>query len=104
MRLTLDQLEKDLNELGESIKVEMGFYEFEKLVLYLSEKLIAIEKKRPGILNQLFYRIDIPEEKINLIKGGKKEFFETASILILKRELQKVVIREYYKKKLNDES
>ena len=104
LRLTINQLEKDFNELGESIIEEIRFFEFEKLVFLLSEKLIDLKKKRSGILSQLFYRIDIPEEKINLINDGENRFFENISVLILKRELQKVVIREYYKNKFNDES
>ena len=98
LELTLRQLEKDFNEIGEQLTFSYEKISFENLVASLKNQLIAIENKRPGILNQLFYRIDLPEKKIKAVRDGNADFYFSAAELILKRELQKVVIREYYKK------
>lgn len=98
LQLTLTQTEKDIREIGENIELNNNFISFQNLVLILSEKLISIDKKNPALLQQLFYRIDIPESKIKLLSKEGANFYNKAAELILKRELQKVVIREHYKK------
>lgn len=98
LKLTLIQTEKDFQEIGESIEIEKNFISFESLVLMLSEKLNHIDKKNPSLLQQLFYRIDISETKVKNIINESDNFFKQVAELILKRELQKVVIREHYKK------
>ena len=51
-------------------------------------------------LNKLLYRIDISERQIfKLIQNDKNNIPEAITHLIIRRELQKVVIRNYHKKK-----
>jgi hypothetical protein len=50
---------------------------------------------------ELLYRIDISEKQFHKLSSEKKDVAQEAIVseLIIKRELQKVVIREYFKKK-----
>ena len=104
IKLTLQQLKKDFAEFGVEFDEPLRHFTFDHLVGFLKEKLISIDKSQPGILTQLYYRIDLPEEKLRQIMENKNNFFENAAILILKRELQKVVIKEFYKNKLQHET
>lgn len=59
------------------------------------------ETKADADLLQLLYRIDISEFKLKkyLREGSNENQLMTIAELIIKRELQKVVIRLYYKNK-----
>ena len=104
IKLTLQQLKKDFAEFGVEFDEPLRHFTFDHLVGFLREKLISIDKSQPGILTQLYYRIDLPEEKLRHMMENKNNFFDNAAILILKRELQKVVIKEFYKNKLQHET
>ncbi len=101
---TLDQAEKDFLSAGIELKLHGGAATFESICNLLQEKLEGILQYQAGALNNLLYRIDLSESKIKSLHVDKSEkpFSLLLAELILKRELQKVVIREYYKKNTKD--
>lgn len=60
-----------------------------------------INKTASGKLNELLYRIDISEVQIKkaLKLNPNLTFHEVVADLIIKRELQKIVIKEHFKSK-----
>jgi cell division protein FtsI/penicillin-binding protein 2 len=72
---------------------------FEQIFPYI-DKMIVEEYEK---LRNIMYRIDIDEGMINryLRQNPMADTSEVIVDLILKRELQKVVIRNLYKKKFN---
>jgi hypothetical protein len=98
---TLAQIEKDFESSGIRLTVSKQNTSFEELVHTLSPEIKQLmDKNYQGFLN-LLYRIDIPEVKLKKEIALKKEMRmeEVVAELIIKRELQKVVIREFYKNK-----
>ncbi len=73
---------------------------FNDLLLSLARQVETISKNFPGKLNELLYRVDISEHQIkkqSRLKPGVT-LDEIIAELIIKRELQKVVYKEYFKK------
>lgn len=63
---------------------------------------LEVEKigRSSGKLNELLYRIDISEAQIKKASGlNSNSFTEMVAELIVKRELQKIVIKEHFKNK-----
>jgi hypothetical protein len=65
------------------------------------DQLEKVEKISKTKLRNLLYRIDISEKQILKLSKNKTEnsFNEILSELIIKRVLQKVIFKEYYKAK-----
>ncbi len=65
------------------------------------DQLEKVEKISKTKLRNLLYRIDISEKQILKLSKNKTEnsFNEILSELIIKRVLQKVIFKEYYKTK-----
>ena len=65
------------------------------------DKLEKVEKISKTKLRNLLYRIDISEKQLLKLSKNKTEnsFNEILSELIIKRVLQKVIFKEYYKTK-----
>lgn len=93
------QLKKDFNwvslEIEFSGKKETPYQELFRLVLPLVEEMLNDDY--PKLLT-LLYRIDIDEDFLSrqLKKMGNADTDEVITDLILKRELQKVIIRTVY--------
>lgn len=93
---TIEQLEKDLGSEGYSIRIKRRNISYEDIIhqtLPIVEKLL---NKDIFKLQQLIYRIDLPENIfINIIEKSSEPASELTQ-LIIQRELLKVVIRNYY--------
>ncbi len=99
---TADQIIKDFDMFGLEVKFSGNAYNayeelFEQIEPHIDKLISSNRQKFLGIL----YRIDLSDEQIK--KAVNENSFETFSAivsdLIIKRELQKVVIRDHYKKK-----
>ena len=72
-------------EIGNSIKSNM----------FLKERILQLEKDFTKILNFL-YRIDLSEESVSLeTQNTSLSFTEMLSNMIVKRELKKVILKNY---------
>lgn len=95
------QLQKDFENCGvdaafcNTLKAEYDFIFHE---IYTEVKRIT--KSVNSKLNELLYRIDISELQIKKLSKEKPdvELEEVISELIIKRELQKIVYKEFFKK------
>ena len=69
----------------------------------IAQELQRNESKTDFNLMNLLYRIDISEAQLKryLNKGENENYFNVIAELIIKRVLQKVVIKQYYKNKEN---
>jgi hypothetical protein len=99
---TANQIIKDFNMFGIGIKFSGNAYNayqelFDQIEPHINQLINSNQQKFMGIL----YRIDLSDEQIK--KGVSENSSESFSVivtdLIIKRELQKVVIREHYKNK-----
>jgi hypothetical protein len=98
---TANQIIKDFDMFGLEIKFSGNVYNayeelFEQIEPHINQLISSNQQKFMEIL----YRIDLNDEQIKkAMNENLSESFSTiVSDLIIKRELQKVVIREHYKK------
>ncbi len=72
--------------------------EYERIHQQIVQALQSGEKKSDLNLMQLLYRVDIPEARLKklLAESGSTSHLHVIAELIIKRILQKVVIRKYY--------
>jgi hypothetical protein len=94
------QLKKDLEECGcESAFVAILPSQFETIKRLLANVLKQHEKKPGFNIQQLLYRVDINEKKLNeTLKQSKEDYLDIVSELMIKRILQKVVLKKYFSK------
>ena len=97
---TADQIIKDFEMFGMEIKFSGNAYNayeelFDQIEPHINNLIHSNQSKFMGIL----YRIDLSDELIKkAVKDNASESFSAiATDLIIKRELQKVVIRNYFK-------
>lgn len=97
---TANQIIKDFDMFGLEIKFSGNAYNayeelFEQIEPHIKNLIDTNQSKFMGIL----YRIDLNDEQIKkAVKENHSESFsEIITDLIIKRELQKVVIRKHYK-------
>ncbi len=97
---TAQQIIKDFEMFGMEIKFSGSGYNayeelFEQIEPHINELLVANQQKFMCIL----YRIDVSDVQIKnaVAENSSEPFSSIITDLILKRELQKVVIRNYYK-------
>lgn len=95
------QIEKDLNRAG----IKTGWTDEEitdsrMVIENLREILHNLYETDRGKLSAIMYSVDLSEREISrqLNRPNAREMPEELAILILKRVLQKVVLRKYYKK------
>lgn len=95
------QIEKDLNRAG----IKTGWVEEEiadsRLIIdNLRDILHTLYETDRGKLSAIMYSVDLSEREISrqLNRPNAREMPEELAILILKRVLQKVVLRKYYKR------
>ncbi len=95
------QLKKDFENCGLKSDFADGLIADYDLIFSIVSKEINLILKTGGKLNELLYRIDISEPQIKKLSKEKTntDLNEVLAELIIKRELQKVVIKEFYKKK-----
>ncbi|MBK6523683.1 MAG: hypothetical protein IPG08_15990 [Sphingobacteriaceae bacterium] len=93
------QLKKDLSECGcESDFIDVLTSEFELIKQSLITVLKAREKKAGFNIQQLLYRVDINEKQLSerLQKNKEEDYLSVVSELIIKRILQKVVLKKHF--------
>jgi|SRR3954470_3756063 len=98
---TANQVIKDFDMFGLEIKFSGNAYNayeelFDQILPHIDKLLSSNQQKFLGIL----YRIDISEEQIKKAVNNNlsEPFSHIITDLVIKRELQKVVIRNQYKK------
>ena len=98
---TANQIIKDFDMFNLEIKFSGNTYNayeglFEQIEPHINQLISSNQQKFMGIL----YRIDLNDEHIKkaVNENLSESFSAIVSDLIIKRELQKVVIREHYKK------
>ncbi|MCK6648865.1 MAG: hypothetical protein L6Q66_04355 [Bacteroidia bacterium] len=99
---TADQIIKDFDMFGLEIRFSGNAYNayeelFEQIEPHIKKLIDSNQSKFMGIL----YRIDVSDDQIKkAVKDNSSESFsEIITDLIIRRELQKVVIRQHYKTK-----
>ena len=98
---TANQIIKDFEMFGLEIKFSGDSFQaydelFQQIEPHINRLINSNQQKFMGIL----YRIDLSDHQIKkaMNKNTSESFSVVVSDLIIKRELQKVVIRNYYKK------
>lgn len=99
-KAVLAQMEKDFQSCG----LDAGFIpdlpaDYDKMLNIISSELRKIMAMRTDAVSGLLYRIDVSEKQIKKLGAlNENEPFESVvAELIIRRELQKVVIRNLYK-------
>lgn len=74
---------------------------YDRIHQAIVDALVRQNKQSDFNLAQLLYRIDISEAQLGKYLGQSKrdDHFDTVAELIIKRVLQKVVVKQYYKNK-----
>ena len=93
------QLKKDLEECAcDGSFVEELKPSFDEIKQEIFKEIKRNEKRTNFNLQQLLYRVDINEKRLNAeIKANKSsDHIEIISELIIKRILQKVVLKKYF--------
>lgn len=98
---TANQIIKDFDMFGMEIKFSGNAYNayeelFEQMEPHIKNLIENNQQKFMGIL----YRIDVSDVQIKkaVSENSSESFSAIVTDLIIKRELQKVVIRDHYKK------
>lgn len=99
---TANQIIKDFEMFGMEIKFSGNKYNayeelFNQIEPHINKLISTNQQKFMGIL----YRIDLSDEQIKkaIDQNASEPFSEIVTDLIIKRELQKVVIRSHYRNK-----
>jgi hypothetical protein len=97
--LTIEQIKKDF--LTNGLEVQLQTSEepnYNEICTALVDVLNWLFENDSHKLMQLLYRIDLPEAKLNEALGNAMEqaVSETLAALIVRREAQKVIIRQFY--------
>lgn len=92
------QLQKDLEYCGLNGQFVKGLIpDYQLIVVTICTELETIAKIS-GKLSELLYRIDISEAQIKKASAvTSNSFHEVVAELIVKRELQKIIIKEHFK-------
>ncbi|MBA3705610.1 MAG: hypothetical protein H0W84_06825 [Bacteroidetes bacterium] len=97
---TANQIIKDFDMFGMEVKFSGNAYNayeelFEQIEPHISQLIHSNQQKFMGVL----YRIDLSDEQIKkaVQENSSEPFSAIVTDLIIKRELQKVVIRNHYK-------
>ena len=94
---TLLQLEKDFLSIGINFNISKPVESYTHLLLFTKDLVEALNKQDPKRIVNLLYRIDLPEGKVQEeMKNTQLTFSELLAELIVKRELKKVILRNYY--------
>ena len=100
LRATAVQIQKDFDLVGLTIAFSGNEANAFNELLYQLSPIIdnLLDRNYNGLLN-LLYRIDIPENKVAQlsVQNDFQSLAEALSDLIIRRELQKIVIRKHYK-------
>lgn len=103
LTLTVEQIKKDFDLYGMEIHFSGNENSaYEELTSQISPYIENLLNSNYEKFLSLLYRIDVPEKKLSqIIMHSNDVKVLEISDLIIKRELQKVVIRTYYKENEN---
>lgn len=93
---TAAQLEKDFSGEGYSLNFTETALSYEKLYEVVFPIIDKLLNTQPYKLQQLIYRIDLPEKAYSETMQKSSEPASELTQLIIQRELLKVVIRQHY--------
>jgi hypothetical protein len=97
---TLKGINKSFSEAGiDEAVAPVSLISFEELVRLLIPALEDLYFKKHHQFKLLLYRVDISEEMLqkNLKDKNQEYILSTVAELIIKRELQKAVLRQFYR-------
>ncbi len=100
LQQTVEQLKKDFDLFGITIRFSGNrFSAYQELFTQIQPHIEQLMTKDYQRFMNVLYRIDISERQLKqrLSENTAEGTSEIISELIIKRELQKVVIRNYYK-------
>jgi hypothetical protein len=92
---TLQQLRKDLGENWPDDH-EVEEMNLPDLICLVADVLYEVNRRSQQTLFNLFYRIDLPETKVQESLNSDGFDWNALAELIFKRELQKVVLRRHF--------
>jgi|TARA_B110000305_G_scaffold228486_1_gene278332 hypothetical protein len=99
---TTFQLKKDFLNTGVTFDIEKPIQNYKQLFIFTSSIVNALNIQDPKRIVKLLYRIDLSEEKVQSeMKISSLSFSALLAELIVKRVLQKVIIKNYYLKPEN---
>ena len=103
LKLTVEQIKKDFDLYGMEIHFSGDKNSaYEELTSQISPHIESLLNSNYEKFLNLLYRIDVPENKLlQIIMKSSDIRIQEISDLIIKRELQKVVIRAFYKENEN---
>ncbi len=91
------QIKKDFDDIVIDLELNAVETPYQQLKAYLKPIIEYLLDERPERLFTLFYRIDISEQTVKSLMGNADiDLAEEYTELILNRELQKVIIRNFY--------
>ena len=94
---TTFQLEKDFLNIGVNFDIKKPVQDYKQLFSFASTLVNTLNEQDPKRVLNLLYRIDLPEEKVQSeMQISSLTFSELLAELIVKRELQKVIMKNYY--------
>lgn len=93
VQLTIKQLIREFSKIGVELRLHESMTTKEEILNELSAELSAIIDQHPQLLAQLFYSIDLSEEKVNKAMNFDENISDNIAELILIRAAQKVYLR-----------
>lgn len=100
IQATADQIIKDFEMFGLEIKFSGNSYEaYEELFDQIEPHIQKLIDSNPSKFTAILYRIDLSDSQLKkaVEENSSETFSAIVTDLIIKRELQKVVIRNHYK-------
>ena len=102
LRETAFQLEKDILNIGINFDIKKPVDNYKQLFSFTLNIVNKLNNQDPKQILNLLYRVDLPEEKVQSeMQSSSLTFPEFLSELIVKRELKKVIMKNYYSKAEN---
>ena len=104
IRRTVEQIQKDF----QIFEVDITFSgdpesAYDELFAQIQPLIAELSSGNPERLMNLLYRIDLKETDLQRAVNERGDFVEYITEKILKRELQKVILREHFKNAQNSE-
>lgn len=93
---TCQQLIREFNKIGIDLRINESTRDVNQLIHELKLEIDAIISNASHLLAQLFYSIDLPEEKVNKALESENDVAESIAKAILIRAAQKVYLREKF--------
>ena len=94
---TATQLEKDFLTLGIDFNITKPVKNYTQLFSFTADLVNSLNEQDPKRIINLLYRIYLSEEKAQAeMEISTLTFSELLAELIVKRELQKVIVENYY--------